>query len=164
MMDYIASSKSVYTLFILLSVNHLGNMFGCRIQELLTKNMFVKHLLGIIAMYTFVVYVGHKNYNLKQRIFVSITYYIWFVLVARTDYRFTVVIIVIFMLINEIDAYKTDENAEQLDELIKILFAINVMLTIIGVTLYYRKQRSSHTKEWDIKKFLLGIPKCRNLA
>lgn len=157
MIDYIKTSKSVYVLFILLAVNHLGNIFGCKIQQLLTQNIFVKHLFGLIAMYTFVVFADYKELTLKQRIYATFGYYIWFILIARTDYRFTIVILIIFLIMSEINQYEPNVKAE------KILFVINILLTIVGVMIYYKRQRKDHAKNWDISKFLLGIPKCESL-
>ena len=41
-------------LCLLISGNYLGELFPCRVQQLFSKNMFVKHVLGLLSLMFFV--------------------------------------------------------------------------------------------------------------
>lgn len=158
MFDNNVMSKSIYTLFLLISSNYLGTLFGCNIQRILTNNVFIKHLFGFMTMYAFAISYEHE---FKHKVLYAIFYYVMFVFVMRTDYRFTIAIIVIFFIIHELDT--NEELVEYKNFIHEKLIAFNIVLIVIGFLVYLNKQRKDHTTNWSWSKFLMGTPSCKRL-
>ena len=51
--------------------NYLGEIFPCRVQQLFSNNMYVKHILGILSLMFFVVLTRPNLYTSTNFIYVS---------------------------------------------------------------------------------------------
>ena len=40
------SIYSIFILFLIISTNYLGELFPCRVQKLLSQNVYLKHIFG----------------------------------------------------------------------------------------------------------------------
>ena len=49
------TAPAVILLYLTVGANFISDIFGCRFQQLLTKNTFTKHILAFLTMLFFVV-------------------------------------------------------------------------------------------------------------
>ena len=56
-----------------------------------------------------------------------------------------------------------DKLIINLHNLTCVLYIISIVLMIIGVYIYYVKQRKNFGNKWNWNKFIFGIQKCKNV-
>ena len=87
-------SKLVIFLFIIAG-NYVGDIYSCELRHYFNNHMLIKHIIGFLIMFVFVGSIEH-NINTVQKIGLSIIFYIWFLLIMRTNKIFTLAIIFFF--------------------------------------------------------------------
>ena len=58
---------------------------------------------------------------------------------------------------------KYDQFIINLHNLTFVLYIISLILMIIGIYVYYTKQRKTYGNKWSWNKFIFGIQKCKNI-
>lgn len=83
-------AKSLFVLYLMISSNYLGSLFGCRVQRLFENNMYVKHTLGFLTLYFFVALLGNdRNKGAPGRqLLESAGIYAAFVMSTKMNFRF----------------------------------------------------------------------------
>ena len=58
-MNFIADApyNTLFIIYLLISCNFLANLFSCNLQQLLSENMYVKHIFGFLTMLFCIIYV-----------------------------------------------------------------------------------------------------------
>lgn len=168
--------KSLFVLYLIISGNYLGQLLSCKVQKHFQNNMIIKHLLGFMTLYFFVIFAGNSDQPIWTQMNTTIILYLWFILTTRTDIRYTIVILLSLLGIYIIDSqikwykslYKDDKNKpKNYHKIIKIfeyayngMFLVAVAATLIGFAVYLGEKRFEYEKNWSWKKFFIGKPLC----
>ena len=94
------SIYSIFILFLIISSNYLGELFPCRIQKLLSENIYLKHIFGYLTLSFFVVLVDpYKKINITTVFRESIILYTLFLFLINTQQYFFIFSIFLLFLI-----------------------------------------------------------------
>ena len=138
--------------------------------------MIIKHILGFFIVLIFVGF-SQENISIFNKMQLSIFLYIWYVFIMRSPIYVTITIIFIIIILYILQEYindlslllkdsstnkKVDNKNIQLQLyrfiLIRnILFLISVILSFLGFSYYYMKNKSLLKSKFSLKKFILGI-------
>lgn len=163
-----SSSKSIFVLYLIVSGNYLANLFGCKTQETLNNNMFLKHLLGFMTMYFFVVLVDSKSKwsdSPKTQLLFTFLFYCIFVITTRMDYKWWIVFILGLCVVYILQVYKDHEKTEEADSkkyetYQRYLIYFITIVIILGFLIYYGRKRLEYGDFFDNSTFLLGKTNC----
>jgi hypothetical protein len=163
-----SSSKSIFVLYLIVSGNYLANLFGCRTQEALNNNMFLKHLLGFMTMYFFVVLVDSKSKwsdNPQTQLLFTFLFYFIFVITTRMDYKWWIVFIIGLCVVYVLQVYKDHDKTEEKDRknyetYQRYLIYLIGLVIIFGFLIYYGRKRLEYGDFFDNSTFLLGKTSC----
>lgn len=164
----LSSSRNIFVLYLILSSNFLANLFGCRVQDAFAHEMWLKHLLGFMTLYFFVVLVNEKSEYINTpelQLGFSLICYIIFILSTRMDYKWWVVFIVSLCIIYILQIYKdhektSDENKRTYSDYQKYLSYFSGIILIIGFIIYLGKKKVEYKDKFSWFTFLLGKEKC----
>ena len=166
-----------YTIFILIliiSANFLGSTFPCRVQKLLSENVYIKHILGFFTMIFFVMISAPI---LKDSLFVSIIssiiMYIFFIFMTKTPIEIFIVIFILLMITYILilylkqlsldkDKYKDKEHKILIENVISLLYVIILLFTILGTLIYMGEKKIEYGKTFSYSQFFIGNPVCKN--
>jgi len=168
-------AKQLFVFNLIVSGNYVGETFACNIQELFSNNMYVKHLLGFMTMYFFVVFLeGDNVVKPLVSVYTTIGLYLWFVMITRTSRKYTLIVMVLIFLIyalNNTKEYleKTKEenennnevNIERINKLNTGLFVTASLLTLYAFVLYIGEKKVEYSKNWSWLKFIVGTANCK---
>jgi hypothetical protein len=135
-MNFISDApyNTLFIIYLLISCNFLANLFSCNLQQLLSDNMYVKHIFGFFTMLFCIVYVDSniiKESKYIEGFFYAIIFYIWFWLTTKTHLYTTIIILLLLLIVyilqihinvrnqklekkqTELDQNKTKLNQEQ---------------------------------------------------
>lgn len=152
----------------MLSSNFLASLFGCRVQEAFRNNMWLKHLLGFMTLFLFVVVIDSKSKwgdSPQKQIIYSLLFYVIFVITTRMDYKWWTVFIIGICLIYILQVFKDHEKTQE-DEREKYqkyqsyLIYIAVFVMLIGFIIYYGRKKAEYGDEFKHLTFFLGKPNC----
>lgn len=164
----LTSPKSIFVLYLIISGNFLANLFGCRTQEALSNNMWLKHLLGFMTMYFFVVLVDNKSKwsdSPRAQMLFTLLFYVMFVLTTRMDYKWWLAFIVGLSVIYILQVYKDhektdDKERKQYETYQRYLSYIVGLVIILGFFIYYGRKKAEYGKGFDHLTFLVGKTSC----
>jgi len=172
--------QGFFAIYLIIAMNFTGELFGCKLRQILEENMLAKHFFAFLT-FTFVVIltsVDISNYkNFIKAVLYSIIFYIWFVLTTRTHIYITIIVLIIFFImyvltlrVKELKK-KSDEKSVKEFKKIKnvnsILLIIAFIITIIGVMNYIalrKKEWKNSPTGFNFFTFFTGKAKCRNYA
>ena len=156
-------SKLVIFLFIIAG-NYVGDIYSCELRHYFNNHMLIKHLIGFLIMFVFVGSI-ENDINTIQKIVLSIIFYIWFLLIMRTNKIFTLAIIFFIVILFIIDSHikdlkkngeeKNKKNISFYQKLMNFIFIINLIISITGLIVFYIYTRKK-MKNFDTIKFLKG--------
>ena len=156
-------SKLVVFLFIIAG-NYVGDIYSCELRHYFNNHMLIKHIIGFLIMFVFVGNI-EENINTFQKIGLSIFFYIWYLLIMRTNKYFTLSIILFIVILFIIDSYikdlkKDGEEKNKKDilyyqKLMNFIFIINLIISIAGLIIFYFYTRDK-LENFTIIKFLMG--------
>ena len=174
------SLYNIFILFLIISSNYLGELFPCRIQQMLSSNMLFKHIFGFLTLSFFVVLTDNsKVHTLTDILFNSLKLYSIFLIFINNNLNFfmislfiVAVIYIINIKINEItDTIKTDtedknknENSKTLQllhQINKILSIIFIITIIIGFLIYMGEKKVEYKSKFSYITFIFGKAVCR---
>lgn len=167
--DIISSlPKNIFVLYLIISGNFLANLFGCRTQEALGNKMWLKHFLGFMTMFFFVVLVDN---NSKRRgsphtqLLYTLLFYLVFIITTRMDYKWWVVFIVSLAIVYILQVYKesddTDEKEREQYELYQTYLTYTTAFVILfGFIIYYGRKKLEYGEKFNHYTFLLGKTNC----
>jgi len=164
----VASPKSIFVLYLIISGNFLANLFGCRTQEAFNTNMWLKHLLGFMTLYFFVVLADSKSKlsdSPTQQFGFSILFYLLFLLTTRMDYKWWLAMIIGLAVVYIMQVYKEHDKTEeelrqQLGQYQTYLVYLLSVVLVVGVIVYYGKKKIEYGENFNPLKFLVGNPSC----
>ncbi len=156
-------SKLVIFLFIIAG-NYVGDIYSCELRHYFNNHMFIKHVIGFLIMFVFVGSI-EENIHTVQKIGLSIIFYIWFLLIMRTNKIFTLAIIFFIVVLFIIDSHikdlkkdgeeKNKKNILFYQKLMNFIFIINLIISITGLIVFYIYTRKK-MKNFNTITFLKG--------
>ena len=167
-----SNSKYLFILYLVISSNYLGNLFGCKIQDLMTNNFIIKHILGFLTFFFFVTLADSSNsLTMKNKFILSLLIYAIFVLSTKINFKAWVIMILSLGFIYVVEIIKQNYNEEKDNNKIKkkyieyleIVAFITAFISLITGFVYYLGEKKIEYKDnFDYLKFFLGNPVCKN--
>ena len=164
----------IFTLYLIIAVNFLVQIFSCNLQKHLHSNMYLKHLIGFFTLFFFITLAKNTpsddEYLYFRRLGTTILLYFIFVFSTKlthiTFWIFIILVCVNFIIRNymeSLDPEKFKEKIEKLELASDIVTLISVVVLIIGFIIYYMEKRQEYGKEFDHEIFLVGVRKCKSI-
>lgn len=167
---FVLSGKYLFVLYLVISSNYLGNLFGCKVQNLFSNNITVKHLLGFLTFYFFITVADSDNtYNTKQKFFVSIGVYLLFIISTKTHhslwYGFIIPLGIVYLLTILEDEYKDDEEKKKQIKIgQKAMVSVSAFFLVVGFIYYIGEKKIEYGDDFDMTKLIFGPPGCANVV
>tara|TARA_B110000879_G_C11148338_1_gene503449 strand:- start:381 stop:887 length:507 start_codon:yes stop_codon:yes gene_type:complete len=160
--------KSILMVVLSLSGNFFAEILGCNTQQLLSSSMFFKHLLQLISIYISMDIYDSKIEHPITKLKNTLILYSIFLMFNKMNIYFTalvsLLILAIFIINNYIEYYKTiRKDTTTLEKINKIISNVSLFTILIGFIIYYLDKKGEYTKNWDMYKFIFGIPNCKGL-
>jgi len=160
--------KSILMVVLSLSGNFFAEILGCNTQQLLSSSMFFKHLLQLISIYISMDIYDSKIKHHITKLKNTLILYSIFLMFNKMNIYFTalvsLLILAIFIINNYIEYYKTiRKDTTTLEKINKIISNVSLFTILIGFIIYYLDKKGEYTKNWDMYKFIFGIPNCKGL-
>jgi len=170
-------SSSVFAFYLLLGCNFLPQIVGCRLQQRLYNNMFLKHFVGFIILFFLITNVNedteYSDGALIKNFLITLPVYIWFFVTTRSNiyimFANLLILCAIYIIYLRHKHYKSlevnDDASENTDRmqtiLMKVLVALNVILSAVGFAAYYQEKQREYSKKFSTSKFIFGNTTCR---
>lgn len=160
--------KSILMVVLSLSGNFFAEILGCNTQQLLSSSMFFIHLLQLISIYISMDIYDSKIKHPITKLKNTLLLYSIFIMFNKMNIYFTAIvsllILTIFIINNYIEYYKTiRKETKFLEKINKIISNVSLFTILIGFIIYYLDKKGEYTKNWDMYKFIFGIPNCKGL-
>tara|TARA_E500000178_G_C16928143_1_gene710401 strand:- start:452 stop:1027 length:576 start_codon:yes stop_codon:yes gene_type:complete len=174
---YINSNLVITSIFLLIIIQcggYISQLFTCKLQHILTINMFTKHLVLLLLIFSALM-ITDKKYKTPPGIHAIYTgiIYIIFLLFIKMNLYFTLTTIFILLLIfilHHYNEYYKNIDPKKYKKTIKNLETINYTLTIfiiiiilIGFYLYFIEKTEEYKGKWSSFKYIFGVNKCKSL-
>lgn len=163
-------------IYLIISGGYLSNTLGCKVQKLFQENMLIKHIIGLFTTYFLVILAdAPKNFTNKETIVFSVFVYFWFFMTTKMQVYFWIPMILLMMLAYCIYSYMKqayDDNTKVehlavhqekkiLEPIQTICLFTSIILTVIGVLVYYGEKKIEYGTQFDPWIFWAGKPECR---
>lgn len=171
----IGRSMSLFLLFLAVSGNFVAETLGCKLQNLLSNNMYAKHLVIFFMIYFTLNYSKEEAPHPLESLKSTALLYIFFVLFGRIPLSVfivtTILLITTYVINNYRDYYKNinekqDNDNSAVDDKLKqaqlILLMLTAVLIIIGNVVYYMLKKKEYGKQFKFLTFIFGHTNCRN--
>ena len=165
--------KGMLLFLLIISGNYIGNLVSCRTQYLFNNNIYVKHLIGFISLYFFIILV-ELDINPFKALILSIPMYFYFIMLTKSQSTFFVSIIILLIILVFLHNYKSYlDKKKKLSkiELIyikninivrKIVIGIILTFTLMGFLIYLGMKKVEYKNNFNLKDFLFGKIVCKN--
>lgn len=162
--------QAFFAIYLIIACNFIGELFGCKLRQLLSENMLAKHFIGYLTLLFFAVLTNTDDNTTTQDVIIasiiSFILYVWFVLTTKTHLYVMLTIIALFFIMYVVSIAKKNElNNETLDKydlLNYIILFITIIITILGVYNYMKLKIKERGKLFNYYTFFIGKPNCRN--
>jgi uncharacterized membrane protein YozB (DUF420 family) len=166
--------KSVFVLYLIVACNFLANTFGCKTQQLLKNNMYVKHLIGLLTLFFFITIVTATTDTQDETIFfkkfsAAVLLYVVFLASTRTKGIFFNIFLSLiganFLIHAYIDTLDKEKFRERIDKLRmygRWLNRLALVVLVVGVIIYTMEKRKEYKENWKTSKFIFGNITCKN--
>lgn len=164
---------NIFVLFLIIAANYIGELFPCRIQNLLQSNIYLKHIIAFLTLSFFVVLTDStSNYKSNEIFRISLTLYVIFIVLARNNKEFFMINLIILGILyiiklqlsyyeKNVDEKKDDIFYERLLLLEKILSFTFYILLICGFLIYMGEKKIEYKNNFNFITFFFGKPSCR---
>ena len=161
----------VFLLVLAVSGNFIAETLSCKARKLLSENMIYKNIIIIIITY-YSVSVTNEAKNLPPYKNMITTLIIWtlFLLFNKMNLVFMKIvffILIVLLILHEYKKYfkflKQTPTVDSLENIIKLLMNLNIIIIIIGFILYFLKQYKDHYKNFSFTTFIFGSTHCNSI-
>lgn len=167
--------SSLFILFVIIGGNYMSELFPCRLQGFLGKNMLAKHALGFFTLLLFVELTNatgdERGVEWKTTFTRSLLLYVWFVLTTTMEPSVFVLLLFLLALLYALRLYigKLSTKANPVDikivsklrKLETALYYSCIGVTMFGVIAYYGRKKNELGKDFSIAKFFIGRIDCK---
>lgn len=175
----------IFLIFTFISGGYVNQILSCQLQNFLTHNIFGKHIIGIILLFSLIMMEGgwsfkkekikHTNWsngNIIDSSIYTIILYTIFVLSSKMQLYPSIIFYTIIFTIYFLNTYRMYNLNQELisNKLNIILIRIEQILIILGIIIfvygiidYYYYEIDQYTFEFSWINFLIGTPKCNKI-
>lgn len=164
--------KSVFLLALAVSGNFVGSTLSCQLQNAMTNNVYVKHIILLFMIY-FTLTSSVFNSDKKSPSYSLInTLVIWvcFVMFSRQNINFSILVILLLALAYISDQYlsyyKNEGNLENIKfamDIKNLLFIGSGVVLLVGFAKYFIEKKCEYGQNFDYLNFIFGKPTCDSL-
>lgn len=163
--------SALAALYLWLMFNYLSTILNCDLQKLLHENVYVKHLLGLIAFYfLFTVLDPNSTTSVGITFLKTIIVYILFMMITKSKWYFSLTAISILLidqiLKNHITYLQKKDPSADVSTFEKARFGLEIsmiIIIIIGYMHYFAIQRRDYKQDFSWLKFVFGTKQCSKL-
>jgi hypothetical protein len=167
-------TKALLLLFLTIMGNYIAELFGCRLQYLLTNNMIVKNIVLFGLIYFTLNFTSTQVIHPTTQLWNAIIIWISFTMFSRTNIYFTLValilLIILFILENYNQYYEKTDKEKYGDTIKQITYVEGILekslllVVLVGFIVYFTEQYTHYgnKKQFLLSKFILGKHKCRS--
>ena len=178
----------LFLIFAVVSGGYVNQLLSCQLQKILTDNMYAKHIVGIILLFSLIMCDGGwsfkthpridgtpdswSNGNITHSLLFTIMIYPLFILSAKMKLKFTIIFYLLTFILYCLNTYRlynlgrkliTKENSDKLLTIEKIILKIMIGILIWGVIDYLVYKKEKEIDNFSYYKFFIGTNKCRSL-
>jgi hypothetical protein len=176
MMDINFITNSIIGLFLLYLIilaNFAGSLLNCRIQELFTKVALAKHFVIFFTIYYFINITNTDTHNPVHTLYKTAFMHLIFIISKNIPILYSVIILLLMFIIKFLEDYKNfhyQKNNYKYKLINKIQIGLSIIIGIIlivGFIQYTKFEYKKHKKNWNWKKYIIGVNKnksCDSLA
>ena len=161
----------IFLLVLIISGNYLGELFPCRVQEILSESTIIKHIGGYLTLLFFVMLTFPEFGELDSLNDILIFFggngilYLWFIIMSKTYYVIWFIIFALAAIMYLIHLYQKNQKNEKLEhdqiEIVKkTLSYIIFILTLFGLLVYMGAKKDEYKDKFQYFKFFFGKPSC----
>ena len=168
-MDFTIGANALSGLFIFYLIilgNFMGELVGCRVQEIFTELPAAKHLIGLFTLYYFINLATPEASDPVKTSGYTAAMYLVFLVSRDIPIHYFLSILLCMFIIKMIDDYQKyhykDEESKKtttynrMKTLQKGLTILILILLIVGFIKYTIYQRRSHQKDWHWSQYIFG--------
>lgn len=170
--------SGIFLLILAVSGNFIAEVLGCKMQKILTKNIYAKNLIVILIIYFSLGFVDTER-NFKPNLLFrrSILIWLFFLIFNKMTELPTIIVFItilsILIIKNWIDYYekldyeKYEGLIEKMFRATDILFMISCVITIFGFYNYLNikyYEKLMHGQQFNYYKFIFGNINCDSLV
>jgi len=172
--DMDGAIKGIFLLILAVSGNFVAETMGCKTQQLLTENMFVKHVVLYLIIFFALGFTSEDNALPSKIAREALIVWMFFVMFTRMSLFFTMIVFLLLAFRYVINTYiehykqKSEKKNKKLIENLKnkgeIVVYVILLTLILGFSLYFRKQYNDWAlkhKKWSTFKFIFGVRECK---
>jgi hypothetical protein len=155
-------------IYLVISGNYLGNLFGCRVQQMFSQSVAMKHVLGLFTTYFLIILsTPPEDMNHKETLGFSLGIYTWFFFTTKMHVSFWIPMISIMLIayglyVFQKQAVKNNEKRDEHLELVQtVCTVLGAIVTIVGVLTYYGEKKLEYKSNFTPYKFWAALPSCR---
>jgi len=159
---------SLIALIVLLGSGYLDEMVGCSSIKILTKNMYVKHILLLAVIYVSVDVNKDDRTSPLENLKDTLMLYVYYLILTKLDKKFTIGIFILLGILyglNRFDIYYQLHNMNDKElktrYILRILEKSIIFITLIGFVMYLIKQFNEQ-KNFNPSKFIFGVFDCKH--
>lgn len=166
-------SIGLFVFYLIIAGNYMAELFGCKVQYIFGNYQLAKHIIGFMTMFFFVSLTQNefsKKSPITKLLYTALTY-VWFLMSIRTNYVFTLILIIMLGAIYMLEVFKKDEieyrgeteDSEKIKNMgtaQKYLKYGAVLTTIIGFLVYLGDRKTEFGEEFEWSKFFQGKTTC----
>jgi hypothetical protein len=166
------SSTALAGLYLWLIFGFLSSLLGCDLQRLINGNIFVKHLMALVAFFFLFSVIDQSNRSdIGTTWLKTIGVYFIFMLSIKSK-NFTSVAFVLILIADqtikmhmEYKSQNGDEtNLETFRKIRVALFAALCIVASLGFVMYFIRQYADHHDDFNFITFFFGSNKCIDLS
>jgi hypothetical protein len=165
--------KTLLILYLIISANFLAQTFGCKTQNALNNNMYIKHIVGFFTLLYFVNSVDTEKttdeFLFFQKFFKTFMLYIVFILSTRMNKKvfmlFIGLLMINFILSQYMSSLDTKHFAAKLqiyDTIGKVISKLAIVFLVIGFFIYLKEKKIEYKGKFNYLTFLVGKTTCNN--
>lgn len=174
----------LFLIFSVVAGGYVHDIFPCQMHAALSKNIYARHIIGIILVFCFIMMEGGWDFdydeqvkygndwssgNVLHTICFAFAIYGGFMLLSKLDLFYSSVVFGLLGLIYLTNTQKnywhkrgtiSDDTNKKLVFAEEIVFAITIIIFIYGFVKYVKFQKIQYGKKFSWTNFFLGKIKC----
>ena len=168
---------TVFVLFLIIASNYIGELFPCKVQDILASNVYLKHVVAFLTMLFFVVLSDPSlNLKLEELLYNSLKMYIVFLFLINCNKTFFIFALFLLGLCYILHLKKNDlkknveddQNNEEVKNKLELFTKINnitiyllFIVLIVGLIIYMGEKKIEYQDTFNYVTFIFGKPSCR---
>lgn len=172
--DHLGNGFYLALIYLVIAGNYIGNLFGCRVQQLFKESMWLKHILGLFTTYFLIILSSAPTaYSSRETLVFTAAIYGWFFMTTKMHVRFWIPMILAVLGAYFVHVYtkqqtekgepKPDGEPTQavLKRFQQVAIAFAAVMTAVGVVVYYGEKKIEYGESFSTWTFWNGVPDCK---